>query len=363
VTEPPGQSSSQNLERFLIVRLGAMGDVIHALPAVAALRQACPKATIGWLIEERWAELLCTLPAARSGARSEQRALVDHVHTVDTRKWRSDLLSLQTAEQAAAVWSDVRSKNYQVAFDFQGAIKSALFASWSGANTIIGAAQPRENVASMFYGHRVIPRGAHVVDQNLSIAESVLGRSLPASTPPFPRDGQSEARVCACLQQHGIKDLVLMNPGAGWGAKQWPAERYAKAAQFLCDRGLRTIVNYGPGENEIAEEVQRASGGSAEILCASISDLIALTRRARLFIGGDTGPLHLAAALQIPVVGIYGPTDPARTGPYGTRSIVLRSPASLTSHKRRSTPEEGLLTITVQQVAEAAVRLLEKEHA
>src|SRR5215813_9043849 len=181
-------SPFRKLERILIVRLGAMGDVMHALPAAAALRHAYPNARIGWLIEERWAELLCTLPTPRSGARSEQRPLVDNVHTANTKKWRSDLFSLETAEQVAAALSDVRAKHYQIAVDLQGAVKSALFSAWSGADTVVGAIQPRENVASMFYGHRIIPQGTHVIEQNLSIAGSLVGHPFAAQGTPLPRD-------------------------------------------------------------------------------------------------------------------------------------------------------------------------------
>lgn len=363
IAPPADHSSSRKLERLLIVRLGAMGDVIHALPAAGALRECYPNATLGWLIEERWAELLCTLPTARCGARSDQRPLVDNVHTVNTKKWRSDLLSLETAEQVAAILSDVRARHYEIALDFQGAVKSAVFAAWSGAGTVVGAMQPRENVASMFYGHRVMPRGAHVIDQNLSISEDIVGHSLHAPSPALPRDSDSEARICSWLKERGITDLIVIGASAGWGAKQWPASRYGELAALLFARGLRTVINYGPGEEALAQEVKVNSGGKAELFCPSITDLIALTRRARLFIGGDTGPLHLAAALNVPVVAVYGPTNPARTGPYGTRSIVLRSQGSITSHKRHPDPEAGLLSISVEQVADAAFALLEREHA
>lgn len=363
MSEPPADSTgSRKLERLLIVRLGAMGDVIHALPAAAALRQAYPTATLGWLIEERWAELLCTLPTARCGPRSEQRPLVDNVHTVNTKKWRAHLFSLETTEQAAAALSDVRSRQYQIAIDFQGAVKSAVFAALSGAESVIGSMQPRENVASMFYGRRVIESRAHVIEQNLLISEELAGHSLHAPNPALPRDTGSEARVCNWLKDRGITDFTVINPTAGWGAKQWPARRYGELAASLFARGLRTVINYGPGEVAIAEEVKLNSGGTAEPFCPSITDLIALTRRARLFIGGDTGPLHLAAALNVPVVAIYGPTDPARTGPYGTRSIVLRSQASVTSHRRYLEPEAGLLSISVEQAADAVFALLGTQH-
>ncbi|MGH9549991.1 MAG: glycosyltransferase family 9 protein, partial [Terriglobales bacterium] len=142
---PPG------IARMLIVRLGAMGDVIHGLHAGAALREAFPEMLLGWLVEERWAELLCTLSTPRSGPRSAQRPLVDRVHTVNTRQWRHAPLSAATWERVAASLSDLRAARYEVALDLQGAVRSSLLARWSGAPVIYGAAQPRENVASMFY--------------------------------------------------------------------------------------------------------------------------------------------------------------------------------------------------------------------
>src|SRR5713101_9210117 len=175
-------------DRILIVRLGAMGDIIHSLPAVTARREVFPDATLGWLIEERWAELLCTLPTPRSGPRSPQRPLVERIHTVNTKQWRSALLSNQTWERIAAGLSELRAPRYEVAVDFQGAVRSALLARWSGAPVIYGVAQPRENVASMFYTRQVIAHGAHIVEQNVSLGEAVARRPLSISQVEFPHD-------------------------------------------------------------------------------------------------------------------------------------------------------------------------------
>ena len=360
VQNSPGKPAE--IERLLIVRLSAMGDIIHALPAVTALRHAFPQALIGWAIEERWAELLCTLPTPRSGPRSAQRPLVEKVHTVNTKNWRADLLSPQTLEQMGAALSDLRAAHYQVAVDLQGAARSALIARWSGASEIFGSAQPRENIASMLYTRPVITAGEHVVEQALALAEAVAHRPLDAAAAEFPCDEAAEKECDHRLRERGIEKFVLLNPGAGWGAKQWPAERYGLIAAQLKDAGFRSLINFGPGESALARAAEQSSQGSAEPMPCTIPQLIALTRRASLFIGGDTGPLHLAAALRVPVVGIYGPTNPARNGPFGTRSIVLRSPSSITSHSRRAQPEEGLLTITSQQVADAALHLLRATH-
>jgi heptosyltransferase I len=352
---PDGQ---KNFERILIVRLSAMGDVIHTVPAVQGVRQAFPNATIGWLIEERWAQLLCAPETPRHGARSAGRPLADWVHTVSLAGWRKSLFSMATVEQVARVWNDVRSVRYDVAVDLQGAIRSAVLARWSGAPVVYGMTQPRETPASMLYTRSVIARGSHVIEQNLSIVEVLAGRTLSVPRVQFPGDCKAEQKVEQWLSSAGIQDYAIINPGAGWGAKRWPAAWYGEVARDLAASGLRSIVNYGPGEDHLASATEEASGGAARPLQCSITELIALTRRAKLFVGGDTGPLHLAAALQVPVVGIFGPTDPRRNGPYGTRSVVLRNPLSPTSHTRRAQPDEGMLEISVDEVLQAAGQLL-----
>ena len=357
---PSEKAASSTPQRLLIVRLGSMGDIIHTLPAVTALRRVFPEASLGWVVEERWAELLCTLPEPRSGPRSPRRPLVDTVHTVNTKLWRNSLLSAQTWEQIGAGLSQLRAQRYEVAVDFQGAVRSALLARWSGAPVVYGAAQPRENVASMFYTRQVIARGGHIVEQNLSLAEAVAHHPLEIPEVEFPHDPVAEQKCEERLQDIG--NFVLLNPGAGWGAKQWPAERYGYVARRLAEDGLKSLINFGPGEESLVRAVESASEGAAQGIACSLTELIALTRRARLFIGGDTGPMHLAAALTIPVVAIFGPTNPARNGPFGTRSIVLRSPTSPTTHSRRAQPDPGMLEIISDEVVAAARKLLRSDR-
>jgi heptosyltransferase I len=360
--------TGSKIERLLIVRLSAMGDVIHTLPAAYALRAAFPHAMIGWLIEERWAELLCATGTPRRGRRSAQRPLADWVHTVSLTGWRKSLFSVATMQKIATVWNDVRGAHYDVAVDVQGAMRSAVLARWSGARIVYGAAEPRESPASLWYTRKAITRGVHVIEQNISIAEALtqerpsvrraIAGHVSLQHVEFPRDLQAEARIAQRLSEFSMSDFAILNPGAGWGAKRWPAERYGLVARALAESGLGAILNYGPGEEALVKEAEAPSAGAAKPMKCSITELIALTRRARLFIGGDTGPLHLAAALGVPVVAIFGPTDPARNGPYGTRSIVLRNPASSTTHARTTQPDEGLLEIGVDAVVAAARELL-----
>jgi heptosyltransferase-1 len=366
-------SATSQLNSLLIVRLSAMGDIIHTLPAAAALRRAFPQATLGWLVEERWAELLCTLRYPRSGRRSPERPLVDRIHTVNTAEWRHSVLSFNTWQQMAVSLSDVRGIRYDAAIDFQGAVRSALLARWSGAEVVYGDAQPRENAASMFYTRKSVlnTNGTHVVEQALTLAGTVISHEIAgiedASNADgaarvrqidveFPVDPDAEKKIATLIGDG--KGFAILNPGAGWGAKMWPAERYGQVAKELAKDGLLSLINCGPREEELAAAVEASSAGTARRIGCSISELIALTRRARLFIGGDTGPMHLASALKIPVVAIFGPTNPARNGPFGTRAIVLRSAISQTDHTRHREPEQGLLEITVDEVLSSARKLL-----
>ena len=356
-------AGTPRFDSLLVVRLSAMGDIIHTLPAAAALRQAFPHATLGWLIEERWAELLCTLRYPRSGPRSPQRPLVDRVHSINTAEWRHAPVSFNTWQQMAVGLSQLRGIQYDAVIDFQGAVRSALLARWSGAPIVYGSALPRENAASMFYTRKVLLKtnGTHVVEQALALAGAVIPTGgIPAMAEPqveFPVDPDAESKIAGLTA--GVSDFAILNPGAGWGAKRWPAERYGQVAKELAKDGICSLVNYGPGEEDLAAAVEAAGEGAARKISCSVSELIALTRRARLLIGGDTGPMHLAAALKIPVVAIFGPTNPARNGPFGTRSIVLRSASSMTDHRRHREPEQGLLEITVGEVSAAARKLLQ----
>jgi heptosyltransferase-1 len=368
--------AERGFARILIVRLGSMGDIIHSLPAVAFLRRAFPRAQIDWVVEERWAELLCSRAQLRVWPQCPQKPLVDTVHVVDTRAWRSALLARQTRGAIASVVRTLRGARYQAAIDLQSAFKSALVAKLSQAPLRFGFARPIELPARLFYTRRVAAAGEHIAEQNASLAEAAIaaaGRELPSGTKfefPLPEDAQHDDWANNELARRGIADFALLNPGAGWGAKCWPANRFGEVSRALALVGIRPLVNYGPGEEALARSVVELSDGAADSIACSVGQLIALSRRARLCIGGDTGPVHLAAALGVPVVAIYGPTDPARNGPIGpgmspsihtTNIEVLRSDDSQTSHSRSAQPEAGLLKITAAEVIAAARRLLQHD--
>jgi heptosyltransferase-1 len=350
------------MEKLLILRLGSMGDILHALPATAALRRAFPSAIIGWVVEQRWSELLCATGADDAPSGSPEKPLVDVLHLVNTVAWRKALFSDETWKEAWSSMNALRDAHYELAVDFQGAWKSAGLALWSGAQERIGFDRPRERPAAIFYTRRVVAASRHVVDQNLELAAAVAGRDSGSPSFQLPSSSASESWCKNELRWRGLRDFALLSPGAGWGAKLWPAESYGAVAAALRREGLPSLVNFGPGEEALARAVEQASGGAAQPLRCSLGELIALTRRSAIFIGGDSGPMHLAAAVGVPVVAIFGPTDPARNGPYRTRSIVLRHTNSVTSYTHHDCPDDALHSIPADEVVRAAVQLLERDR-
>ena len=346
-----------------MVRLGAMGDILHALPAVTALRLAHPEWVIDWVIEPMWGALLTNSAIGTRDTASTlpRRPIVDRIHLAPTRHWRHNLFAGQTRSEIGALKRALRSEPYDAVIDFQGALRSAVIGRLAASERFIGEAKPRERVASWLFTERVATRGVHVIEQDIELAEAVAGDHLSAEKPMLPFDAEAERWAGTLLPDP--ESGILINPGAGWGAKRWPAERYAEVARALLNRGFRVFVNAGPGELTLADTVVQRTGGGATPLVCSIEQLIAITRRICLCIAGDTGPLHLACALGRPVVGIYGPTDPSRNGPFGTRFKVLRSPGSRRDHARRDAPEAGLLTIMPDNVLQAAEELLYPEAA
>jgi len=340
--------------RVLIMRLSAMGDILHALPAVTALREAHPEWRIGWAVEPQWRPLLATAGAT---ARGSAMPVLDRVHIVPARQWARSPFSAKTLREVRQTRRELREERYDVCVDLQGAIRSALIARWARTERLIGEDAPRERIARWFFTDRVKTRGVHVIEQAIEVVNAIAGDKLPVRLPLLPVDADAERKADVIRAP-----FVLINPGAGWGAKRWPEERYATVAARLRDAGYGVVVNAGPGEESLANEVEVLSGGAAAPLRSSIEELTAITRRAALVIGGDTGPLHLACALDRPAVGIFGPTDPARNGPFGCRYRVLRHPESKRDHTRHAAPEAGLLTITPDAVMDAANELLRGER-
>jgi heptosyltransferase I len=356
--EPRQENSGKR--RVLIVRIGAMGDVLHAMPAVMALRVAHPEWEIGWVVEPRWLPLL---RAGSDSVRGPAMPLVDIVYLAATRVWKRRPFSRETLGEIRSLARGLRGERFDLCVDMQGSIRSAVIGRLAGAQKFVGPAEPREREARWLYGQRVQTAARHVIEQGCELLGAAVGEVLSPAKVVLPVDEAAERDCDALLERvAGGRRFVLISPSAGWGAKEWPAARYGAVAGELIDAGFAVLVNAGSTDDARAREVVEVSGGRAVAVPGSMAQLIALVRRASLVIAGDTGPLHLAAALGRPVVAIFGPTNPARNGPYGTVSRVLRSASSQTDHSRHAVPEQGLLEITADEVVAAALELLQAEH-
>lgn len=362
--------------RILIVRVGAMGDVIHALPAVAMLRTALPEAHIGWAIEPRWAPLLRADGATQRD--SVCMPLVDTLHLVAAKQWNKHPLSLATARSIASLRRELHTAKYDIAIDLQGTLRSAVIARMSGARVVIGSAAPREALGRVLYRTRVPRKATHVIDQAIELVAAAHSAarntdvssqelSVRAELPLLPRDQDAElwwARRCA--ETCGGRPIALLAATAGWGAKQWPPEKFASLAAALVDRGYCVLFNTSPGgADSVTADVLRCVGEAHPeqapgvlTLAATLPQLVAATRDAQAVVAGDTGPLHLAAALGVPTVGLFGPTAPERTGPRA-RTVHLRHPHSVTDHRRHAQTEAGLQLVPVEQVLEAFLRAVQ----
>jgi heptosyltransferase I len=334
-----------------------MGDILHALPAVTALRQAHPEWVIDWVAEPRWQALFTT---EDSLGRVTSQPLVNRLLFAPTKDWRKAPLSSKTLHEIKLLRLALRAGGYDAVLDLQGAVRSAAIGRLAHCRRLIGEDEPRERPARWLFTERVATRGAHVIEQDMELASAVAGDDLKPAMPLLPVSRAAEAWADEILPPSMSRPAVLINPGAGWGAKRWPAERYAAVAQGFINRGCRVLVNAGPGEEPLADAIVRSTAGATALRC-TLDQLVALTRRIALCVAGDTGPLHLACALGRPVVGIYGPTDPSRNGPFGTRFRVLRSPESRRDHTRHAEPEAGLLTIQPEAVLRAADELAAEE--
>jgi heptosyltransferase I len=298
--------------RFLIVRLGSLGDVIHAIPAVAALRRRHPDATIEWVVDPRYAELLTLVTA------------VDRTIPLDPRESLGGLLRAIRA---------LRQTRYEAAIDLQGLVKSAALARGAGARRTIGYPRAflREPLAALFYSERPDPGpGPHVIHLGLGMMRALDVTDTTIAFPiAIPRSAAADAVSSA--------GFALVNPGAAWPNKRWPPARFGALAKVIADqRGLRSIVLWGPGEESMAAAVVAASGGAAQLAPpTSITDIIALSKRASLMVSGDTGPLHIAAAVGTPIVALFGPTRSERNGPWSPADISLSRIAQCVCHYER----------------------------
>ncbi|HEV2489051.1 MAG TPA: glycosyltransferase family 9 protein [Candidatus Acidoferrales bacterium] len=327
-------------ERFLILRMGALGDIIHTLPAVAALRESIPLARIDWLVDRKWSSLLAGNPD------------VTATIPMDRSHWPAIVAAVR----------QLRATQYTTVIDFQSLYRTAILGRLSGAPRRVGFASSyaRERGAPHFYTENITPQRRHKVEHNLELVEH-LGAKARDIRFPLQVSPEAQEHVDSVLAANGLQEFFVLSPGGGWGSKCWPAQRYGELHRAVAARyGWRGVINFGPGERELAEIVQRTAGGPQSIMqMFDLPQLMALLRRAKFLVAADTGPLHLASALGTPVVGLYGPTDPARNGPFSREDIVVRhAGAQETTYRRGKHPAPSMLGITVEQVLDAIARRL-----
>jgi ADP-heptose:LPS heptosyltransferase len=335
--------------KALLVRLSSIGDVVHTLPALAALRRHGH--TAGWLVEPAGLPLVWDNPALTYCGR---------VPPARAFTWR----------EARATLRQVRRQHFDAALDFQGLWKSAAWARMAGALRVIGfeGKHRREPGSAALLRERVEqPReAAHVIDKNLALLRPLGVDALGLREFPLPGTAAEARSVAQGLGLLGLTEFVILNPGGGWANKRWPAEAFAALARALRGRGIAPLVTFGPGEEPLADRVVEASGGAAlRGFGTTLLEYVELARRARLVVAADTGPLHIACAVGTPVVGLYGPTDPARNGPFASADVVVRqAPPCAPCHKRSCATHDGVMkTVGVEEVLAAVESRLARPRA
>jgi len=335
-------------QRFLVVRLGSLGDIVHTFPAVAGLRESYPDAEIVWLIHPRWKPLV------------ESSGLTTDIWETETRSYRS----------LREIIGRIRKKQFTAAIDYQGLWKSAALPVLGRVSRRVGFSSQtiREFGVPILYTDRVGCTQTHIADQNGELSQRVGARNGVAPV-VLAVPSIQEAFVLQLLRGFAIERCVVLSPGGGWASKCWPPDRYGALCQRIHrELGLRCVLNHGPGEEQLVSAIKAASKKADPVAYnGSLVQLMALLRNAVCVVGGDTGPLHLAVALGTPAVAIFGPTHPARNGPYRTSGrsgvspcdIVLRSPRAVTTYKRSDRPAPSILEITVDEVFEAVRRQAE----
>jgi heptosyltransferase-1 len=333
--------------RILIVRLSAIGDVLHAVPTACALRRQFPDACLGWIVEGRTGELLKGHPA------------LDEVIVVP-RGW---------LKSARTVWNlrkQLRALRFDTTIDLQGLSKSAIAAWLTGAKRRIsyGGADARE-LSAWLNNELVEPQTEHVVTRALEMLKpfGIVDPPVEFNLPRVPAAEEAANRMIAAAGLTG--PFAVLNPGAGWQSKLWPAERFGAVARHLGRlHGLPGLVVWAGAQEKLwAETIVACSGGQARLAPpTSLVELAAILRRARMFVGSDTGPLHLAAAVGTPSVGLFGPVSEKRNGPYGEQNVTVQKMLlSGRSRERRNAGPESMLAIRIDDVTAACDRLLARQ--
>jgi lipopolysaccharide heptosyltransferase I len=331
--------------RILIVRMSAIGDVIHGVPVLCALRAAMPNAFLAWVVEGGMGDVL------------EGHSALDELIRSPRRFWKSP----------REIWRlrrRLRELHFDVTIDLQGLSKSAISAWLSGAVRRIGkAGEHGRELSGWFNNELTEPGGRHVIDHYLTMLQP-LGIESPAVRFDLPEFAADANVVEAFLRQNGLwgRRFVVLNPGAGWRSKIWPAVRYAALGRHLGQvHGVPSIAVWGTAdERPLAQRIVEAGARHVQLAPpTTMRELGALCRRSALFVGSDTGPMHLAAAVGTPTISLHGPSRAEWCGAYGPHNIRLQARYhDGTSLERRKADDAAMREITVKMVTAACDQLL-----
>ena len=336
---------NDNGPRILISRLSAIGDCVLTTPVLCALRKHFPSAHIAWVTEPGPASLL------------EGHACLDELIPVRKRWFKSP-------RHVRALRARLRQSRFEIAIDPQSLTKSALVGWLSGAQVRIGFDKPRGRELSRWLNCELVaPQADHLVDAQLELLEP-LGIDAPSVEFQMPRQAAAEKKIDEMIRGlHLGCDFVVINPGAGWDSRLWPAERFGRVARHLGHEFQLPALVAWSGQRELAwaETIVARSGGHAMVAPkSSLPELVALMRRGRLFLGSDTGPLHIAAAVGTPCVSLHGTTRREASGPYGAQHIALQKRYQAgTSRQRRRADNAAMREIEVDTVVDACARVLQ----
>lgn len=339
------------MKRILIIKLGAIGDVIHSLPVLSTLRACLPKVHLSWAVEEKAAPVLKGNPD------------LDELILLERKR-----LGGPSAFHYFPRWFRIlRAKRFDCTLDLHNLFKTGIIAYASGAPLRVGFWKFREgNFIFMNRWVRPLLQYRHAVEKYLSLLEPLgIHEAQWVRCFPLTWSSNDEERIEQFWAQQGLAQnerVIAINPGAHWPSKRWMPERYAKVAdQLVKQRGMRALILWGPGERPIAKAVASAMTEKAVIAPEiTLKQLMALIRHCRLLISGDSGPLHIAAALGIPTVALFGPSDPKRNGPYGEGHAVVQSSVPPATHwQRKGRGSRWMEAITVDQALEAAIKQLQ----
>jgi lipopolysaccharide heptosyltransferase I len=344
--------SSKRPKKILIIKLSALGDVVHTLPIPRTLRQEYPDAYISWMIEERYQELLYNNPD------------IDEVIPIRTKVWRKNW-NRETFNEILQIIKSLRQKKFDVVFDLHGLIKSGIIAMLSGAKTKVGFHRKncKEKISSIFTNIKgpYMAGGIHVVDMYLTLVQSALGIQNVVKQFPISSPEAQEQKIEGFFQSHPeltAKPIVGINPGAGFESKLWEIERFAKLADRIVDAmDYSILLLWGPGEEQKAKQIAASMKQKSWVAPATtIQESIALYKRLKLLVSCDSGPLHLCSALDIPTVSLFGPTDPVRNGAYGLHHETVYKMLPCSFCWKRKCPlgtDECMQKVTVDDVFEA----------